>query len=246
MSLGSGRSGATLDGRSLPQTLAADERVRVIAGAAARRQRLQLVNVAAPEHDVLGLERGDQPCDDVHDVAPPWLEPVRLQPVQSDVLLECSVPVRQVTELHRLDKAVDDHRGAETGAEPEKQHLAAAVTPEGLHCGVIHDLDRTPKRRPIVEPNPAAAEMTWLRERAAVDHRPWIADGHRVVRPLRRDGLDALDHLPRGERGSGRKLTRRLLSGDVDLHVSAADIHDQHAHTRALSSPWPGRSFWPR
>src|SRR5262244_2369900 len=103
MSLSSGRpGGATLGGRSLPEALAADERIRVVTGAAPRRQRFQLVNVAAPEHDVLGLERGDQTRDDVLDVASPLREPVRLQPVQSDVLLERSVPVRQMTELHRL------------------------------------------------------------------------------------------------------------------------------------------------
>src|SRR5215470_11281271 len=137
-----------------------------------------------------------------------------------------------MAELHRLHDAVDDHRGAATGAEPEKEHLAAAVTTEGLHCGVVDDLDRTSKRRSIVESDPAAAEMTWLRERAAVDHRPWIADGNRVVRPLRCDGLDALDHLRGAERGPRSEFPRRLLSRDVDLHVSTADIHDQHPHTR--------------
>src|SRR5690242_11890416 len=132
MNLGRERSGATLDGRSLPKPLSAEERVRVVAGAAARWQCFELVDVTAAKDDVLRLERGDQTREDVLDVAPPWLESVRLQPVQSDVLLECSVPVRQVTELHRLDDAVDDHRRAQSSAEPEKQHLAAAITPERL------------------------------------------------------------------------------------------------------------------
>src|SRR5262249_29799827 len=121
MSPGRDRSrSATLDGRSLPETLAADERVRVVAGAAAGRQRFQLVNVAAPEHDVRRLEGGDQTRDDILDVAPPLREPVRLEPMQADVLLERTVPVRQMTELHRLHDAIDDHRRAETRAEPEK------------------------------------------------------------------------------------------------------------------------------
>ena len=60
------------------------------------RQRLQLVTVAAPENDVIGLERGDQTIDYVLDVAPPLPWPVPLQSVQSDVLLADSIPVRQI------------------------------------------------------------------------------------------------------------------------------------------------------
>src|SRR5207249_11773368 len=56
------------------------------------------------------------------------------------------------------------------------------------------------------------------------------ADRHRVVRALRGNPLDAVDHLLRGERGPRWKLPRHLLSGGEHLHVSAADIHDEHAH----------------
>src|SRR2546422_492536 len=77
---------------------------------------------------------------------------MRLQPVQSDVLLESPVPVRQVAQLHRLHDALDD---------------------EGLASA--HD----------------------------------------------RRG---------GERRPGGNLARCFLAGGENLHVSPADVDDQHAH----------------
>ena len=136
--------------------------------------------------------------------------------------------------------------GAQSGAEPEKEHLAAAVTTQRLHRSVVDDLDRTCKRRSIVESDPACTEVTWLRNRTTVEDRSWKADRHRVVRPLRGNGLDAVDHLLGGERGPRGELSRLLLSGGEHLHVGAADIDDQHTHTRLLSSPWPGPRFWRR
>src|SRR6266478_1614408 len=73
-----------------------DKRVLVVAG----RQLVQFMDVDGPEN-VLGLERGDQTTDDVLDIAPPSHQPVLPQAPQSDVLLEGSVSVRQVTQLHR-------------------------------------------------------------------------------------------------------------------------------------------------
>jgi hypothetical protein len=74
------------------------------------------VDVAAPQDDVLGLERGDQTTDDVLDVAPPLREPVRLQPAHADGVLEGSLPVRQVAQLHRLHDALDDEGRAQAGS----------------------------------------------------------------------------------------------------------------------------------
>src|SRR4029453_2907583 len=101
----------------LPQAKTPEECVRVVAGAAARWQRVQLVDVAASEHDVLRLERGHQTTDDVLHIAPPLPEPVRLQSAQADVLLESSVPVRQMAQLHRLNDAFDDESRAQAGSQ---------------------------------------------------------------------------------------------------------------------------------
>src|SRR5262249_57636352 len=107
---------------------------------AAWRQRIELVDVAAAEDDVLRLQRGDEASDDVLDVTPPLRQPMSFQSVQSDVRLERFVPVRQVAQLHRLHDAVDDHGGAETGPEPQIEHLAAFVAAEPLHGGALDEL----------------------------------------------------------------------------------------------------------
>src|SRR4051794_7129553 len=56
-----------------PQAEAADEGVGVVAGARARRQFLQLADVAAAQHDVLRLQGGPQPLHHVRDTLPPFL-----------------------------------------------------------------------------------------------------------------------------------------------------------------------------
>src|SRR5262249_60406099 len=123
---------------------------------------MELVAVAAAEDDVLRLERGDEACDDVLDVTPPLRQPMSFQSVQSDVRLERFVPVRQVAQLHRLHDAVDDHGGAETGPEPQKEHLAAFVAAQRLHGGVVYELYRPSASGPIGESDPAPAQMARL------------------------------------------------------------------------------------
>src|SRR5437899_2395361 len=108
--------------RRLPEAKTPEKCVRVVPGSATGRQRVQLVDVAAPENDVLGLERGDQTTDDDVDLTPPSRDPVLLQPVQPDVRLEGSVPVRRVTQLPRFPDAVNDEGRAQAGSQAEKEH----------------------------------------------------------------------------------------------------------------------------
>src|SRR4030095_3041107 len=121
------------------QAKAPDERVGVVAGPTPRWQCLQLVDVAAPEDDLLGLERGDQPRYDVLDVTSPLREAVRLQAAQSHVVLERSISVRQMAQLHRLHDALDDEGRAEACSQAEKEHLADSVaSPPLQRPGVGH------------------------------------------------------------------------------------------------------------
>src|SRR5262245_44327476 len=162
---------STLGRRSLPEAKAPEKGVCVVASAAAWRQRIELADVAAAEDDVLRLERGAEASDDVLDVTPPLRQPMSFQSVQSGVRLDRFVPVRQVAQLHRLHDAVDDHGGAETGPEPQKEHLAAFVAAQRLHGGVVDELDRTSEDGPIVESDPARAQMARLQHRTTVKHR---------------------------------------------------------------------------
>ena len=219
----------------LPQAKASERCVRIVPGPATRRQRVQLVNIAAPENDVLGLERRHQTTDHVLDIALPSSEPVLLQCVQPDVLLEGSRPVGQVAQLHRLHDAVDDQGRAQAGSQAEKEHLASPVTAQRLHRGIVDDLDRASEGGSIVESDPARAEVTRLHHRTTLQHRARIADRHRVVFPARGDALDSAHHLLGRERRPRGKLPRGIPFGDENLHVSTADVHHQHAHVAQLA-----------
>src|SRR5262249_57684582 len=70
----------TLGRRSLPEAKAPEKGACVVAGAAAWRQRIELVDVAAAEDDVLRLERGDEAGDDGLAVPPPFGGPLRPPP----------------------------------------------------------------------------------------------------------------------------------------------------------------------
>src|ERR1700694_590313 len=88
--LGRGRFAVTC---VFPETKSADERIGFVAFAATRRGLLQLVDVAASDHDVLWLEGGDQACDHVRDMSPPFLLAVPLQSATADIVLVGSFPV---------------------------------------------------------------------------------------------------------------------------------------------------------
>src|SRR5262249_55623007 len=57
----------------VPHAKPATERIGIVAGPAMRRQRLELLDVASPDHGLVGLERRDQAFDHVGNVATPLL-----------------------------------------------------------------------------------------------------------------------------------------------------------------------------
>src|SRR6185312_11886477 len=105
---------------------------------------LQLPDVPSTQHDIVGLERCGQPGYHIRDVAPPLALSPLLEAALPDVLLVGALLVGQMPELHRLDDAVDDERGAEPRPEPQEEHLAAFVAAQGLHRRIVDDLDRSP------------------------------------------------------------------------------------------------------
>src|SRR5207237_8784540 len=114
--------------------------------------------VSTTAHDRVRRERGTEACDHLQPVRPPALLAVALEPSDADVILE-RVPllVRQVSELHGLEQAVDDQGRAETGPEAEEEHAAASVAAEGLHRGVVDGLHGPAEGASAGEPDPAAA-----------------------------------------------------------------------------------------
>ena len=121
-----------------PDEEAAGEGVFVAADDAAGRAVLELFDVAAAEDDVVGAERYFQRGGYILYVFAPALFPEALEAAEAEVVLVgLSLFVAEMGQLHRLENAVDDHGGAEAGAEAEEQHAAAFVAADGLHRGVV-------------------------------------------------------------------------------------------------------------
>src|SRR5579872_5111625 len=119
-----------------PQTIAADERIRIGTEPGALRQCAQRLRVATANDDIVGFQGGLQSSYDVGDVPAPLLLSESFQSRLADVLfIRPTFLVRHVRELHWFEHAVDDERRAEPCAEAEEEHAAALVTAQRLHGG---------------------------------------------------------------------------------------------------------------
>ena len=146
-------------------------------------ERGELPDVASADHSFVGLERGDEACHDICNVAAPFLLAVALQSGPTHIVLIGGLLVGQVAKLHGLHDAVDNHCRSKPRSQPEEQHLAAAVASQGLHCSIVHDFDGTPECLCKVEAHPSASQVVGFGNRAATQHRPGIADRDHVVVP---------------------------------------------------------------
>src|SRR5438445_4714188 len=106
----------------VPEAEATEEGVLVVAEPGSRRKLLELRRVSTADHDLVRLERCTEACDHVQHVRPPALLAVALEPSDADVILERVPLLREVSELHGLEHALDDQGRAETGPEAEEEH----------------------------------------------------------------------------------------------------------------------------
>src|SRR5215467_11774882 len=179
-----------------PQAEAAAEGVGVVARARMRRQRMEFLDVAAPNHRIVGLERGDEACHDVGNVTAPFLLAVALQSGAAHVVLIGTLLVGQMAELHGFYDAVDYHGRSELRSKAQKEHLAALVASQRLHGGIVDDLHGMTEYLCKIEPDPSASQVVWFGNRPAVENRPGIADRDHVIRPPSGDLLDSGYHPP--------------------------------------------------
>jgi hypothetical protein len=215
--------------RSLPQSEASAERVRVFARPATGGQRLQPMHVPSPEDDIFGFEGSDETCDHVRDVTSPLPLSHSLQRSDPHVVLVGALPVREVAELHRLDDAIDDHGRPEAGSQPEEEQLSSPVAAQGLHGRVVDELDGTPECAFEVEADPAPRQVVRLRHRPTAKDRAGVADRRRVETPARRGFQHSRDHLLRGQCRPGCELPRGPLARGQDLDVRSAHVDHQHS-----------------
>src|SRR5690349_8352531 len=99
----------------LPKAHSADKGLIVAASPRARRQFLYFFGVAAAEHDIVGFKSGAKNFDYVGHMFAPFFISKPLETAGSKIIFEgLTVLVAQVSELHRLDHAVNDHCRAQT------------------------------------------------------------------------------------------------------------------------------------
>src|SRR5206468_11623691 len=96
----------------LPEPEAPDEGVLVADSPAPGGKLVELAGLAAPQHDVVGLDRLRQLLDRLEDRLLPLPLAVLLPPKPAHVILEGPLPKGQVAELQRLDDTVHDERRA--------------------------------------------------------------------------------------------------------------------------------------
>src|SRR5262249_52747745 len=168
----------------LPQPKSTTKRIVVIACARARRQRIELLDIAAADHSVVGLEYGNQASYDIGNVAAPFLLSVALESTPTHVILIGALLVGQVTKLYGLHDAVYNHRRSKPDSETEEQHLSAVVAAQRLHGCVVDDLYRAAECGSEIEREPSTAEIAWFGDRPAVDDWAGIADRDHVILPI--------------------------------------------------------------
>src|SRR5262245_44757744 len=118
-----------------------------------------------------------------------------------------------MTEFHRFDDAIHDHGGAQSGSEPQEQHLAPLVTSQGLHRGIIDKLHWPLEGSREIETNPTGSKIVRLTDRSPSKNRAWVTNGYRIVLPIRRKFPHLGNHSFGSQRGSGIELPMRSLAG---------------------------------
>src|SRR5262249_60290949 len=143
-------------------------------------------------------------------------------------------------QLHGFNNTIHNQRGTETGSEPEEKHLAALITPQGLHGRIIDDLHRAAEGGFKVKSDPPLSEVIRLCYGPTPQNGSRIADRYHVILPIANQLLDSGDHLFRRHVRLGRELpTLRFACGE-ELAMCPADINNEHVQIGSLrpsSSP---------
>src|SRR6516165_819574 len=101
----------SLDPSLFPELEPTFERIFVFPSSRSTWQVVDLARVTSTQDHVIRLECGDEALYDIIDPSIPFLLPETLQTRRSRVILKrFAFTVRQMSKLHRLRDAIDDHR----------------------------------------------------------------------------------------------------------------------------------------
>src|SRR5262245_800796 len=167
-------------------------------------------------------------------MAPPFLLASPFQAARADVIFVTSFLVRKMSQFHRLNDAIDDHRRSQTSPKSEEEHLPALVAPYCLQRRVVNDFNRSFERSSKVKSYPAASEVMRLGKRPISNNLPRISDRDCIILPVTGELLDSGNHPLRRKYRTGWKFPHRFLSSSENLNVSPAHIDHQNIHVASL------------
>src|SRR5205085_11115195 len=142
LNLQNGPLGAARFWIGFPHADAAEITVAIVAGLESFGQAAEFVDEAAADYDVIGDEGKFQLLEAKEDLTRPLLFPKAIEADLTQHVFDNPAFIRQVTELEGQDISFPNESGAESSAEPEKKHTAAAITAERLHGGVVNHAGR--------------------------------------------------------------------------------------------------------
>src|SRR5262249_18602000 len=122
---------------ALPEPRSAEKRVVVTTWTRALGKRFQAFDVATTQYYIVDLEHLAKPLNNICNcLAPLFRARSSPPPFTYVVFVGTAMFVGHVSQLHRLDDAIENQSCTEAGAQPEKQHPAALVAADGLHGSI--------------------------------------------------------------------------------------------------------------
>ncbi|CUX34801.1 hypothetical protein AGR8A_Lc10054 [Agrobacterium fabrum str. J-07] len=211
--------------RVLPQAEPAFESHSVVSASALRRQIFEPFHVAAADDDLIRFKSRAQALHNVLDALLPFsvafLFPIGLADI---VLVGFALAIRKMGDLHRLGNVFDNHRGAQTRAEPQKQHASAVVRANRLHERIVDDANGTTESALIIIADPAFAQIDRFPKRFVVNDRAGISHGNDVIGHIFCYGGYGGDHFRSRHCLAAFNLAFFTICAQADLYMTAADI----------------------
>ena len=187
--------------------------------------------VAATKQNIVAYERGLKTRDDVEYGFLPAFFAAELEARPANVVLVgATFFVGQVGQFEGNDDSIENHGGAETGAEAKEEHAPSPIASKRLHGGVVDEADGLAEYLLVGEVDPSGSEVMRLGERMIVCYRARVADGDAVVLPVFGDGEDLAGHAHGSHVGAGDDFDGVAMVSRGDLNVGASDVDDQNLH----------------
>src|SRR5215510_15167579 len=189
----------------------------VVTHAAPWRDLAEFFGITPAQHHIVGVEGRGQVSHPVFDMLLPFFPAEPLETSLAHIVLVHALSIWLVAQLHGRYDAVGDQRGAEPGAQAQKEQYAALIAPQSLHGRIIDELDGTPEGSFEVKPDPTRAEVMRFGHHMTLEYQPRVANRYHIILPLPSEFLDSGNHLFGRQFWSGGKLPRLVLASSENL-----------------------------